>query len=125
MGLKLNLWGQTPFYRVKRPPMGSKVTLWGSKVTLWGVKGHPMGSIGSKAVLWDPMGSKTVLWGQSSTYGVRAQSMGSEVTLWGVKGRPMGSKVTLWGSEATLWGLISPYGIYRIKRGSMGSKTVL
>ena len=118
MGSKVPLWGQRPSYG-------------GSKAILWGVKGHPMGSIGSKAVLWDPMGSKTVLWGQSPIYGVRAHPMGSEPILWGqspsygVRGHPMGgqrspptrSKVTLWA----LWGPISPYGIYRIKAQSMGS----
>ena len=61
MGSKLNLWGQTPFYGVKRHPMGSEVTHEVKGHPMGGVKGHPMGSIGSKAVLWDPMGSKTIL----------------------------------------------------------------
>ena len=47
--------------------------------------------------------------------------MGSEVTH-GVKGHPMGGQRSiLWA----LWGPISSYGIYRIKRGSMGSKPIL
>ena len=74
MGSNAVLWGQTLFYGVRRPPMGSEVTLWGSKVTLWGqrpsyggqrspyglnrLKGRPMGSYGVKA---QPMGSKAFL----------------------------------------------------------------
>ena len=93
--------------------MGSDITLW----ALWG----PISSYGIYRVKRHPMGSKPTQWGQTSSYGVRGHPMGSKVTLWGVKGHPMGSDITLWA----LWGPISPYGIYRIKRGSMGSKPIL
>ena len=47
--------------------------------------------------------------------------MGSKVTPHEVKGHPMGSDITLWA----LWGPISSNGIYRVERGSMGSKPIL
>ena len=80
-----------------------------------------MGSIGSKAVLWDPMGSKTILWGQTSSYGVRAHPMGSKVTH-EVKGHPMGGQRPSYGGQR------SPYELYGVRHhpmGSIGSKTVL
>ena len=67
MGSKLNLWGQTPFYGIKRHPMGSEVPLWGQR-SPYGVKGRPMGS---EVTLW-------ALYIQDHPM----ESMGSHITLW-------------------------------------------
>ena len=93
MGSEAVLWGQrSPYggskvtHEVKGRPMGVK----GPSYGLYGVGDHPMGSIGSNAVLW----------GQTPFYGVR--------------GHPRGQRSPYGGSKVTLWGPISPYGLYGV-----------